>query len=64
MARGLKSAGIAQIKELRRRTIRQHAMERISKYSRDFIVQRLDEIEAEIVSMSEKIEDDEYEMEV
>ena len=64
MARGLKSAGMEELRALRRRTIRQHSMGRISKADRDAICGWIDCIEARIVIMPEAIDDDEYEREV
>lgn len=64
MARGLKSAGMEELRALRRRAIRQHSMGRITKADRDKIVGHLDEIEAHIIYMSEAIDDDEYEKEM
>lgn len=54
MARGLKSLGMEELGRLKRRVNRQYSLERITKPDKDFIVQRIDEIEARIVSMSEK----------
>ena len=51
--RSLKDAGIAEVNGLRRRTRRLLAMGRIMPSDADYIVARLDQIEARIVSMIE-----------
>lgn len=62
MARGLKSAGMEELRALKRRTMRQYSMGRITKPDRDKIIGHIDAIEAHIVYMPEEI--DEYEREV
>jgi hypothetical protein len=51
--RPLKDAGLAEVQALRRRTRRQHAMNRIGRADFEYIDSRLDEVEARIVSMQE-----------
>lgn len=64
MARGLKSAGMEELRALKRRVIRQHSMERISRADRDALVDLINEIEARIISMEEAVDDDLYNEEV
>lgn len=64
MARGLKSAGMEELRALKRRVIRQHSMERISRADRDALVDLIHDIEARIISMEEAVDDDIYEKEV
>lgn len=64
MAKGLKSAGVEELRAFRRRVIRQHSLERISKTDKDKLVDLVDQLEAHIVYMSEAIDDYEYEREV
>ncbi|MBK8246372.1 MAG: hypothetical protein IPK85_03095 [Gemmatimonadetes bacterium] len=54
MARPLKTAGLAELTAVRKRVKRQLAMERIDRADHDYIVQRLDEIEARVVGMREE----------
>lgn len=61
MARTLKSKGLEELRSLRRRTRRQQGLERIGKADADFIVSRLDQIEARIISMTEENEHGEEE---
>lgn len=51
--RTLKSVGLQEIARLRSRARRQLAFRRIGKADYDYIDQRLDEVEARIISMSE-----------
>jgi hypothetical protein len=51
--RALKDAGLAEVAALRRRTRRLLALERVLPADAAYIVERLDEIEARIVSMME-----------
>lgn len=51
--RSLKDAGIAEVGTLRRRTRRLLAMGRVMPKDAEYIVSRLDQIEARIVSMIE-----------
>lgn len=54
MAAPLKTAGLRELEALRRRAKRQLAMERVAAADVDYIVKRLDEIEARIISMREE----------
>jgi hypothetical protein len=54
MAAPLKTAGLREVEALRKRAKRQFAMERISGADTEFILTRLDEIEARIVGMREE----------
>lgn len=51
--RGLQDAGLVEVSALRRRVRRLLALERVFPADAEFIVERLDEIEARIVSMTE-----------
>lgn len=51
--RPLKDAGLAEVQALRRRARRALAMSRIGKADFQYIDDRLDEVEARIVSMQE-----------
>lgn len=51
--RPLKDAGVAEVSALRRRVRRLLALDRVFPADAAYIVQRLDEIEARIVSMTE-----------
>lgn len=53
MARGLKSRGIIELRQLRDRARRQLALGRIYPEDCEFIVTRLDDIEARIIGMME-----------
>lgn len=59
--RPMKDAGVIEVQALRRRARRLYAMERIDKPDYEYIDKRCDQIEAKIVSMSER---DEYGKEV
>lgn len=54
MAASLKTAGLRELEALRRRVRRQFAMERISGQDTEFLIKRLDEIEAHIIKMREE----------
>ena len=54
MAAPLKTAGLGELAALRKRAKRQLAMERARPDDVDFIVSRLDEIEARIIEMWEE----------
>lgn len=51
--RSLKSAGLAEVRGLRQRTRRLLAMGRVLPADAEYIVVRLDEVEARIVAMHE-----------
>jgi len=51
--KSLKSRGVVELQRLRERARRQLAFQRISKADYDYIDQRLDEVEARIISMQE-----------
>lgn len=51
--RGLKDAGAAEVSALRRRVRRLLALDRVFPADAAYIVERLDEIEARIVAMTE-----------
>lgn len=51
--RPLKDVGMSEVGRLRNRTRRQLALERITPADAEYIVKRLDEVEARIVSMRE-----------
>jgi hypothetical protein len=53
MALPLKSAGLAELAAVRKRVKRQFSMERIMRPDHDYIITRLDEIEARIQTMYE-----------
>ena len=53
MARSLKTKGLEELEQLRRRVNRQHSLERISKADRDFLNEHLDIVEARIIRMDE-----------
>lgn len=55
--RSLKSAGVDEVARLRRRTRRLLAMGRVLPDDAAYIVERLDEVDARIVSMIEYNED-------
>lgn len=57
--RALKDAGLEEVIKLKKRTLRLHAMSRIGRVDCDYIVARLDEVEARIVEMQEYGEEDE-----
>lgn len=54
MARGLKTRGLQELELMRARARRQHALKRISREDCEWLVGRLDEIEARIINMTEK----------
>lgn len=54
MVAKLKDKGIYEVQVLRRRTMALAGMKRISKADADYIVERLDQIEARIIRMDEK----------
>lgn len=60
MALPLKTAGLEESAALRRRVVRQHGMKRISKADHDYLINRLDEIDARIVSMNEENGEEDY----
>lgn len=51
--RSLKDVGVEEVRRLRRRTRRLLSLERVLPADAEFIVQRLDEVEARIVQMIE-----------
>lgn len=51
--KGLKTNGMAELRKLRSRVIRQHGLTRISKPDRDKLIDYIDRIEAHIISMEE-----------
>lgn len=51
--RPMKTQGLVSVQELKQRARRLRALGRISGVDQDYIVVRLDEIEARIISMSE-----------
>ena len=59
--RPLKDVGIEEVRRLRRRVVRLEAMGRVFPSDSEYITDRLDEVEARIVSMHEL---DEYGKEV
>jgi len=50
----LKEAGVDEVRALRSRVIKSLAMGRIGRDDHDYLVDRLDEVEARIVSMEER----------
>lgn len=54
----LKEKGVEEVKALRRRVIRSHAMGRTGKADTEYLVQRLNEVEARIIAMPEYGEED------
>ena len=56
MARTLKTKGLEELQALRTRARRQQGLGRIGAADAEFIVSRLNEVEARIVSMREKNE--------
>lgn len=61
MARSLKTRGLAELDSLRRRARRQHSLGRIDLQDLDFLMVRIQEIEARIVTMRELNEQGEEE---
>ena len=57
MAKTLKSLGLLELDSLRRRARRQQGLGRIGTADAEYIVTRLNEIEARIISMTEENED-------
>lgn len=57
--KSLGTRGMDELHALKRRVVRSYAMGRIGKADHDFIVKRLDEIEARIVQMPEYGEEEE-----
>jgi tetrahydromethanopterin S-methyltransferase subunit G len=53
MMRTIKTRGLAELSSLRKRVRRQYAARKISKADFMYIDQRLDEIEARVITMSE-----------
>lgn len=56
MARTLKTKGLEELNALRNRARRQQGLGRIGAADADFIVKRLNEIEAKIIAMRESNE--------
>ena len=56
MARTLKTKGLQELNALRNRARRQQGLGRIGAADAEFIVKRLDEIEARVISMRENNE--------
>ncbi len=54
MAAPLKTAGLRELEALRKRVRRQFAMERISGADTEYILERLNEVEAYIIKMREE----------
>jgi hypothetical protein len=54
----LKERGVEEARALRKRVVRAHAMGRTGKADTDYLVQRLNEVEARIISMQEYGEED------
>ncbi len=54
MAAPLKTAGLRELEALRKRVRRQFAMERISGVDAEYMLTRLNEVEAYIVKMREE----------
>ena len=57
MAKGMKSRGMMELRALKKRLNRQHSLGRISRTDADFIRDLLDQVEARIITMEEKGED-------
>jgi hypothetical protein len=53
MALGLQTQGLLELDALRKRAKRQHLLKRITREDCEWLVDRLDEIEARIISMQE-----------
>jgi len=58
MALPLKTAGLGELAAFKRRVTRQLGLRRISRVDHDYIVERIDEIEARITTMREEGEED------
>lgn len=54
MAKGLKTNGMKELKSLMARTSRQHNLGRIGRKDKEYIMERLQEVEARIVKMREE----------
>lgn len=54
MARSLKTRGLEELGQLKRRVNRQHSLGRIGMADRDFLNDHIDQIEARIIRMDEK----------
>lgn len=61
MARSLKTRGLNDLHALRARTLRQRALGRIALADAEYLTERLDEMEARIVTMREQNENGEEE---
>lgn len=57
MAAGLKTKGVAALRDLRKRIVRQHGLQRISRPDHDNLIRMVDELEAYIVKMEENSPD-------
>lgn len=57
VAKGLKSNGMKELKSLKARTLRQHALGRIGFRDKEFLLGHLNEIEARIIKMYEEGEE-------
>lgn len=58
MARGLKTRGLFELELIRARARRQHSLKRINREDAEWIVARLDELEAYIINMNERGDSD------
>lgn len=56
MARSIKDAGLEELGSIKKRVNRQHTLERISRSTRDDLIDMIDELETYIVNMDEKQE--------
>ncbi len=52
----VKDKGIAELRAFRARVLRQAALNRISRNDADWIVERIDDVEARVILMDEKPE--------
>lgn len=59
--KSVKVRGLMELHQLRRRVNNAHGLDRISRLDRDYIVSRLDEVEARIIAMRETNEQGEEE---
>lgn len=57
MARSLKTRGLIELNALKARVRRQKALERISRTDEEWLLEKLDEIEARISEMHERGDD-------
>lgn len=55
----MKVSGLAEIRAAKARLIRLYALERVGRFDMEYIAERLDEVEARIISMPEIDEDGE-----